>query len=92
MQKYTETAQKCLNVDSITKEDVKAHNPNCPQIPDLPYRILITEGSGYGKTKALLNLISQKPQTDKIYLYTKDPYEVKYKFLINKCKGASLKK
>ena len=26
----------------------------------------------------LLNVISQQPVTDKIYLYTEDPYEAKY--------------
>ena len=32
-------------------------------------------GSGSGKTNALLNLINNQPDIDKIYLYTKDPYE-----------------
>ena len=30
-----------INFDSLTKENVKEHNTNCPQIPDHPYRILI---------------------------------------------------
>ena len=33
---------------------------------------------------ALLNLINNKPDIDKIYLYAKDPYEKKYQYLINK--------
>ena len=33
------------------------HNPNWPDIPDNPYRILIIDGSGSGKTNVLLNLI-----------------------------------
>ena len=41
-------------------------------------------GSGSGKTNALLNLINNQPDTDKIYLYAKDPYEAKYQNLINK--------
>ena len=31
-----------INFDDGTKENIKEHNPNCPQIPDHPYRILIT--------------------------------------------------
>ena len=41
-------------------------------------------GSGSGKTNALLNLISNQPDIDKIYLYAKDPYEAKYQYLSNK--------
>ena len=51
---------------------------------DHPYRILIAGGSGLGKTNALLNLINNQPDIDKIYLYAKDPYEAKYQYLINK--------
>ena len=53
-------------------------------IPDHPYRILLVGGSGSGKTNALLNLINNQPNIDKIYLYAKDPYEAKYQYLINK--------
>ena len=35
-------------------------------------------GSGWGKTIALLYLINNQPDVDKIYLYAKDPYEAKY--------------
>ena len=56
----------------------------CPYISDHPYRILIIGGSGSGKTNALLNLINNQLDIDKIYLYTKDPYEEKYQFLISK--------
>ena len=30
-----------LNFDYIKKEDTKEHNPDWPEIPDHPYRILI---------------------------------------------------
>ena len=46
--------------------------------------MLIVGGSGSGKTNALLNLINNQPDIDKIYLYAKDPYEAKYQYLINK--------
>ena len=57
---------------------------NWPYIPDHPYRILIIGGLGSGKTNVLLNLIKhQQPDTDKIYLYIKDPFESTYQLLIN---------
>ena len=39
------------------------------------FQIIHTES---GKTNALLNLLSNQPDIDKIYLYGKDPYEAKY--------------
>ena len=60
------------------KKNIKEHNPNWPEIPDHPYRILIIGGSGSGKTNKLLNLINQEPDIDKTYLYAKDPSEAKY--------------
>ena len=59
-------------------------NSKWPYIPDHPYRIFIIGGSGSRKTNALLNLIKNQPDIDKIYLYAKDPYETKYQYLINK--------
>ena len=41
-------------------------------------RILIIGGFASGKTNALLNLINNHPDIDKMYLYAKDPYETKY--------------
>ena len=43
-----------------------------------PYRILIIGGSGSGKINTFINLINQQPDTDKVYLFAKDPYESKY--------------
>ena len=78
--------QKMINFD-VTKENKKNHNTNWPQIPDHPYRILIIGGTGWGKRDPSLNLMSQQPDTDIIYLYAKDPYEAKYQFLYNKRKS-----
>ena len=39
------------------------------------------------KTNVLFNLISQQPYIDKVYLYAKDSYEAKHKFLTNKHEG-----
>ena len=73
-----------INFDDYTNENIVEHNSKFPYIPDHPYRILIIGGSGSGKTNALLNLINNQQDIDKIYLYAKDPYEKKYQYLINK--------
>ena len=73
-----------FNFDYITKEGIKEHNPNWPEIPDNPYRILIFEGSESRKTNALFNLINHEQDINKIYLYAKNPFEAKYQYLINK--------
>ena len=56
---------------------------NQPQIPDLPYRILINGGSESAKTNSLLNLINPQPDIE-------DPYEEKYQFLINQRESTGL--
>ena len=66
-----------FNFDYITNEDIKEHNPKQLEIPDYPCQILIIWGSGSGKSHALLNLINHEPDIEKIYLYAKDPFEVK---------------
>ena len=80
-----------INFDDVIKENIKEYNPNWPQIPDHPYRILIIGVSVSGKTNSLCNLITQQPDIDKIYLYTKDPHEAKYQFLITKRESTGLK-
>ena len=80
-----------INLDSITNENNKKHNEKWPYIPDHPYKILIIGGSGSGKTNALLNLINEQNDIDKIYLYARDLNEPKYKILIKKRKDAGIK-
>ena len=80
-----------FNFDYITKEDIKEHNPNWPRIPDHLYKILIIGGSRSGKTNALLNLINNYPDIDKIYFYAKDSYEAKYQLLIKEREITQLK-
>ena len=72
---------------------MKENNSNWPpQIPDNPYiRTLIIEGCASGKINSLLNLINQQPDSDKIYLYAKDPCEAKYQFLFKKQESTVLK-
>ena len=73
-----------INFNEYANEKKIEHNLKWPYIPDHPYRILIIGSSGSGKTSALLNLINNQLDIDKIYLYAKDPYEAKYQYLINK--------
>ena len=73
-----------INFDDYTDENKIDHNSKWPYIPDHPYRIPIAGGSGSGKTNVLLNLINNQRDINKLYLYAKDPYEVKYQYLINK--------
>ena len=80
-----------FNFEYITEEDIKQHNLTWPEISGHPYLISIIAGSGSGKTNALLNLINNDPDIDKIYLQGKKPYEVKFQLLINKRENTGLK-
>ena len=80
-----------IKFDEYTNENRINHNPNWLYIPDHPYRILIIGGSWSGKTNALLNLINNQPDIDKIYLYAKDPYDGKYQFLIKRRANVGVK-
>ena len=80
-----------INLDSITNENNKEHNKKWSYIPDHLYRILITGGSGSGKTNALLNLIQEQDDINKIYLHAKHLSKPKYEFLMKKCKDAGTK-
>ena len=80
-----------LNFNDCANGNKTEHNSKWPYIPDQPYKISIIGGSGSGKTNALLNLINNHADIDKIYLYAKDPYEAKYQYLINKRETTSLK-
>ena len=79
-----------INFDNYTNENKIEHNLKWPYIPDHPYKILITGGSVSGKRNALLNLINNQLDINKIYLYAKDPYEREYQYLINKPEKVAL--
>ena len=61
-----------INIGYITKENVKEHNPDRPQICHHPYRVLRVGDSGSGIAIALINLISHQRSNDKIFLYAKN--------------------
>ena len=63
------------NFDDYANENKTQHNFKWLYIPDHQYRILIIVSSGSGETNALLNLINNKPDIDKIYLHAKHLYE-----------------
>ena len=52
---------------------------------------MIIGGSGSGKTNALLNLINEQNDIDKIYLYAKDLSEPKYEYLIKNRENVGIK-
>ena len=80
-----------INLDSITKENNQKHNQKWQYIPDHLYRIIIIGGSGSGKTNALINLINEQNDIDKIYLYARDLSKPKYEYLIKKRGDAGIK-
>ena len=69
-----------INFDDYANENKTQHNSNWSYIPNHPHKILIIGRSGSKKTNALLNLINNQPDIDKICLYAKDLYENKYQF------------
>ena len=80
-----------IYLDSITNENNKEHIEKWPYVPDHPYRIFIIDGSGSGETNALLNLINEQHDIDKMYLYAKDLNEPKYEILSKKRGNAGIK-
>ena len=54
-------------------------------------RIIIIGGSGTRKTNTLLNLINERRDIDKIYLYAKDLSDSKYEHLVSNRENAGIK-
>ena len=83
--------QKMVNVDGITKENIKQYHPNWPQILGHPFRVWMVGGSGSGRTNSLFNLITHQPEINKIYSCAKDWCKRKYQLLIKQWKKCKLK-
>ena len=83
-----------INVDNHVNENENktVHYKNRPYIlPDHPYRILIIGGSGFQKTNALINLINEQNDIDKMYLYARNLSEPKHEYLIKKREDIGIK-
>ena len=80
-----------INLDNIINKNNKEHNEKWPYIPDSLYRILIIGGFRSRKTNALMNLINEQDDIDKIYLYAKDLSKPKNEFLIKKLEDPGTK-
>ena len=76
-----------LNLDNIVSNKKKNSSAN----DDWPFRMLIIEPSGSGKTNTLLPLIDKFHPIGKIYLYAKDTDEDKYQYLIIKREQTGIK-
>ena len=57
-----------INLDNIVNDNNKEHNEKWPYIPDHPYRLLITRGSGSGKTNTLIHLINEQRDIDNVFV------------------------
>ena len=73
-----------LNLDKIVNKNNKNESRANEETKEWPFRMLIIDPSGLGKTSTLLHLINNLHPIDKIYLYVKDLAEPKYEYLINK--------
>ena len=80
MLEYNKMVQTWLTLMMLKKKNIKEHNPNWPQILDHSYKILIIGSSGSEKKIFFFNLMNQWADINKMYLYVKDLYEVKYQF------------
>ena len=80
-----------INIDNYVNENRTEHNKKWPFIPDHPYKIIIIGGYGSGKINALINLINEQNDIDKMYIYAKDLSEPKYEYFIKKQKETGIK-
>ena len=58
-----------ISVESYTNGKKTEDNSKWSYISDHPYRTLVIGGSGSAKTNALLNLINNQLDIDKMYIY-----------------------
>ena len=80
-----------LNLDDITNENNKEHND---KMAIYSRSFVQTFGNWWfwiRKTNALLNLISQQDDIDRIYLYAKELSETKHEILIKKRENVGIK-
>ena len=63
MQQYNKVIQKLINFDDFLKGNLNKHNSNWPEIPDHPFKILIT-----GKKNSLFNLTNQQTNINNFFI------------------------
>ena len=80
-----------INLDSITNANNKKHSAKWPYVPHHSYRNIIIGGSASGKTNALIKLINEQNDIDKISLCARDLGEPKYEYFIKKLEDAEIK-
>ena len=73
-----------INIDNYVNENRTENNEKWPYIPDHSYRITILVVLDEEKTNALINLINEQNDIEKIYLYARDLSKPKYEYLIKK--------
>ena len=78
-----------INIDNYVNENKTEHNEKSPFITDHRYKIIII--GGYGQGNALINLINEQNDIDKMYIYAKDLSEPKYEYLIKKREETGIK-
>ena len=71
-----------INFD-LVNNNIKNNNTNNIYSYTHPFRILIISPSGSGKTNLLRDIINEREDIDKIYLFARDLNEHKYELLIN---------
>ena len=76
-----------ITFNKITGENTQEHCPQWLQIPDNPYRMLIVDSSG----SEMRYSVNHQRDIDKIYLHSKDKYELKYQYLMKKREKVGLK-
>ena len=64
-----------INFDNYTNGNNLEHNLKWSYISNHLCRILMIGGFESGKANALLNFLNNQLDIDKMYLYSKDPYE-----------------
>ena len=71
-----------INFD-LVNNNIKNNNTNNIYSYTHPFRILIISPSGSGKTNLLRDIINEREDIDKIYLFARNLNEHKYELLIN---------
>ena len=64
-----------INFNNYTNGNKIEHNLKWSYISNQLCRILMIGGFESGKANALLNFLNNQLDIDKMYLYSKDPYE-----------------